>query len=86
MNEPYMIHVARLAPAFMIITFLILYYHFFVYKNKLLGHRPIHLRMPGFLPLHDPFWLVHPVPEQPARDRKTDDADGGKRPEFWQEQ
>lgn len=36
MNEPYMIHVARLAPAFMVITFLVLYYHFFVHKNKLL--------------------------------------------------
>ena len=36
MNEPYMIHVARLAPAFMTIAFLILYYHFFVHKNKLL--------------------------------------------------
>ena len=36
MDEPYMIHVARLAPAFMTITFLILYYHFFVYENKLI--------------------------------------------------
>lgn len=36
MHEPYMIHVARLAPAFMTITFLILYYHFFVQQNKLL--------------------------------------------------
>ncbi len=36
MQEPFMIHVARLAPAFMTITFLILYYHFFVHRNKLL--------------------------------------------------
>ena len=36
MNEPFMIHVARLAPAFMTITFLILYYHFFVDRHKLL--------------------------------------------------
>ncbi len=36
MNDPYMIHVARLAPAFMTITFLILYYHYFVHKNRLL--------------------------------------------------
>ena len=36
MQDPIMIHVARLAPAFMTITFLILYYHFFVHKNKLL--------------------------------------------------
>lgn len=36
MQEPFMIHLARLAPAFMVITFLILYYHFFVHRNKLL--------------------------------------------------
>ncbi len=36
MQEPFMIHLARLAPAFMAITFLILFYHFFVQKNRLL--------------------------------------------------
>jgi|GEM_PF-5563561 len=36
MQEPFMIHVARLAPAFMAITFLILFHHFFVQKNRLL--------------------------------------------------
>ncbi|MHB1299759.1 MAG: hypothetical protein ACYCY8_02690 [Burkholderiales bacterium] len=36
MQEPFMIHLARLAPAFMAITFLILFHHFFVQKNKLL--------------------------------------------------
>lgn len=36
MHEPFMIHVARLAPAFMTTTFFILYYHFFVHERKLL--------------------------------------------------
>ncbi len=36
MDEPAMVHIARLAPAFMTITFLILYYHFFVHEKKLL--------------------------------------------------
>ena len=36
MQEPFMIHLARLAPAFMAITFLILFHHFFVQKNRLL--------------------------------------------------
>lgn len=36
MEEPAMVHIARLAPAFMTITFLVLYYHFFVHRNRLI--------------------------------------------------